>query len=282
MHSTTMTMPGATELENDNNNVTSSGAIGSDSYGQKYSSIEQMWESEGVVAGDLNTNWYERAATYYEDHCDATVDGVLGGFSHISTCDLDFSREFVSTLQHTIRPKLLQATNDAAAVVACECGAGIGRVSKGLLLPLGVSQCDLIESSEKLLAEAPIYIGDELSSRCRFYCRGLQEWTPKENTYSIIWIQWVLCYLVDEDIVAFLTRCKSALTEYGVIVLKENTCEGETFVLDKDDASVTRSLPYWLKLIEKAGLRVVYQERQTNFPDELFPVPMLALEANRD
>jgi protein N-terminal methyltransferase len=166
---------------------------------------------------------------------------------------------------------------------ACECGAGIGRVSRGLLLPLGVPRCDLVESSEKLLSQAPAFIGDPESSRCRFLCQGLQEWTPLPNTYSIIWIQWVLCYLTDDDIVAFLKRCGKALIAHGVIVLKENTCEGgETFVLDKDDASVTRSLPYWLQLIEDSGLRLIQQEMQRNFPEELFPVPMLALEVNPD
>jgi protein N-terminal methyltransferase len=250
--------------------------VGSDSYGETYSSIEEMWASEGVVAGEDNADWYERAAAYYEDHCDATVDGVLGGFAHITELDLDFSRNFVTAVQ-TERPGL--EWDDGAA---CECGAGIGRVSKGLLLELGVPRCDLVESSEKLLAEAPDFIGDPNSSLCRFICQGLQEWAPVPNTYSIIWIQWVLCYLTDEDIVAFLKRCGTALTAHGVIVMKENTCEGETFVLDKDDASVTRSLPYWLQLIEDAGLRVVRQEMQTNFPDELFPVPMLALEVDPD
>ena len=153
-------------------------------------------------------------------------------------------------------------------------------MSKGLLLPLGVIRCDLIESSEKLLSEAPVFIGDKESSRCRYYCQGLQTWMPKEHEYSIIWIQWVLCYLTDEDIVAFLKRCGTALTDHGIIVMKENVCEGNTFVLDKDDASVTRSLSYWLSLIEDAGLRVVRQEVQTNFPEELFPVPMLALEVD--
>ena len=246
---------------------------GSDSYGQTmYTSIEEMWASEGVVTGNDNSDWYERAAVYYEEHCDPTVDGVLGGFSHITDLDVEFSLQFVTRVQED-RPGL-------EWTIACECGAGIGRVSKGLLLPLGVIRCDLIESSEKLLSEAPVFIGDKESSRCRYYCQGLQTWMPKEHEYSIIWIQWVLCYLTDEDIVAFLKRCGTALTDHGIIVMKENVCEGNTFVLDKDDASVTRSLSYWLSLIEDAGLRVVRQEVQTNFPEELFPVPMLALEVD--
>jgi protein N-terminal methyltransferase len=95
-----------------------------------------------------------------------------------------------------------------------------------------------------------------------------------------------LCYLTDEDLVTFLKRCGDGLLEdgqQGVIILKENTCDEKenTFVLDNDDASVTRSLPYWLALIELAGLKVIKQDMQHNFPDELFPVPMLALQVDR-
>ena len=38
---------------------------------------------------------------------------------------------------------------------------GIGRVTKGLLLPLGVSQCDLVEPSPRLISSAPDYLGDQ-------------------------------------------------------------------------------------------------------------------------
>jgi protein N-terminal methyltransferase len=255
---------------------------GSDSYGTTtYSSPQEMWESEHVLPGhDTNPEWYERGRLYYDQCCDATMDGVLGGYSHISDMDIEFSKTFLVNLYPLDCPNT-NSTTKWSGTVACECGAGIGRVSKGLLLPLGVSQCDLIESCEKLLMEAPVFIGEENANICRFYCQGLQEWVPKEGTaYSIIWIQWVLCYLVDDDIVAFLRRCGKALAQDGVIILKENACVGESFVLDKDDASVTRSLPYWLNLIHDAGLRVVKQDMQSNFPDELFPVPMFALDVD--
>ena len=84
-----------------------------------------------------------------------------------------------------------------------------------------------------------------------------------------------------EDHVKFLKRFAEGLLEdgKGVIILKENTCGEETFVVDSEDASVCRSLPYWLKLVEAAGLRVILQHMQDDFPDDIFPVPMLALEA---
>ena len=55
-------------------------------------------------------------------------------------------------------------------------------------------------------------------------------------------------------------------------------CEGEVFVVDVDDASITRSLEYWLDLIAKSGLQVKRLEWQVDFPDDIFPVPMIALK----
>jgi protein N-terminal methyltransferase len=248
---------------------------GSDSEGRKYATIAEMWSSEGVSSGNTSS-WYARASEYYEENCPASLDGVLGGFGSISNLDLKGSKRFLEAVQKE-RPAL-----DWSAGAGCECGAGIGRVTKGLLLPLGVQRCDLVESSARLLSEAPKHIGEPGANLCRFYCTGLQEWTPRKQSYTIIWIQWVLCYLTDEDCVEFLKRCGEGLIpKNGVIVLKENTCDGEAFVLDNEDASVTRSVPYLLKLAQEAGLEVVTQQTQDTFPKEIYPVPMIALDLKR-
>jgi protein N-terminal methyltransferase len=59
-------------------------------------------------------------------------------------------------------------------------------------------------------------------------------------------------------------------------VVKENIC-GEGFVVDPDDHSLTRSNEYMLELFEKAGLEVVANVKQRNFPKELFDVRQYAL-----
>ena len=238
---------------------------GSDTQGNQYRNTREMW-----IAQDLSS-WYDRASDYYEENCDTTVDGVLGGLGFLTEVDLKASTEFVRSLGGF--PK----TNASSPSFACECGAGIGRVTKGLLLDV-CDRCDLVESSSRLLSSAPDFLGD-VSSRCRFYCSGLQDWAPAEGKYSLIWIQWVLCYLTDEDIVAYLQRCAKGLDDGGIIVMKENACADENFVVDVDDASVTRCLPYWLNLIDRAGLEVVRQRWQPELPEDIFPVTMLALQA---
>lgn len=249
-------------------------AKGRDSEGDEFESIADMWNLLGISLDDDANNdaeWYDRAAEYYEENCPGTLDGVLGGFASITKADLAGSKRFLENLL-VKRPSI-----DWASGVGCECGAGIGRVSKGLLLPLGIPRCDLVESSARLLSVAPEYIGDPDASKCRYICDTLQHWAPPKNTYSVIWIQWVLVYLTDTDIIKFLRRCGEALTQNGVICLKENTCDVELFVLDRDDASLTRAVPFLLKLVEAAGLIVAHQETQDDFPEDIFAVPMIAL-----
>ena len=263
------------ETQKEDNDATEFRGI--DSEGRHYSTAPEMWLTQGVTA-DQTGSWYRRAAAFYEDNCPPTIDGVLGGFGSLSDLDLATSRQFLHQLL-ALRPSL-----QLSAGVACECGAGIGRVTKGLLLndaDLGIRRCDLVESSSRLLYAAPDYLGDALASKCRFFCTGLQDWEPKAQYYSIVWIQWVLIYLTDDDAVAFLRRCGDALVPGGVIVLKENTCTDEDFVLDVDDASVTRATPYWKHLCRKAGLDVVYEEMQGEMPDDMFPVSMIALSPTR-
>lgn len=80
-----------------------------------------------------------------------------------------------------------------------------------------------------------------------------------------------------EDAVAFLQRCAAALRPGGFIFLKENVCP-KGFIVDSEDASVTRSHAYLTELTTKmAGLSLVSTARQQNFPKPLFPVRMYAL-----
>eukprot|EP01127_Copromyxa_protea_P010793 TRINITY_DN2667_c0_g1_i1.p1 TRINITY_DN2667_c0_g1~~TRINITY_DN2667_c0_g1_i1.p1 ORF type:complete len:109 (-),score=22.50 TRINITY_DN2667_c0_g1_i1:10-336(-) len=94
--------------------------------------------------------------------------------------------------------------------------------------------------------------------------------------YDVIWIQWVIIYLSDDDFVAFFTRCREALTETGIIVVKDNVTNAG-FILDVADASVTRSEAHLRLLFEASGLKVMEDKVQPHFPKDLFPVKMFAL-----
>ena len=249
--------------------------------GKMFGSIKEMWTTE-LGDNNISTNssrgrsrWYNQARDYWEDagNCPSTIDGVLGGFASISDLDLDGSQEFLLDLNEK-RPLL-----NIEGGSCCDCGAGIGRITKGLLLPIGFQKCDLVEVSQRLIYAAPDFLGDNYAGKCRYLCIGLQDFDPKPKSYDLIWIQWVIGHLTDVDCVKFLRRCANGLKAGGVICIKDNTCSGEdAFIVDKDDSSLTRSLPYLLHLCSRAGLKVILQKTQDNFPDSIYPVPIIALE----
>lgn len=72
---------------------------------------------------------------------------------------------------------------------------------------------------------------------------------------------------------AFLRRCVAGLVDGGLIVLKENTAEGEG-VHDEVDSSVTRTRDEFLAVFTEARQQVVLERRQNSFPQELYPVYM--------
>ena len=103
---------------------------------------------------------------------------------------------------------------------------------------------------------------------------------------ALVWIQWTAIYLTDADFVSFLKRCSESLTAGGVIILKGEyarrlftyTIWATHLTCDVEDASLTRSMPYWRHLIFQAGLRVIKESWQEDFPDDIYPVPILALQ----
>ena len=56
----------------------------------------------------------------------------------------------------------------------------------------------------------------------------------------MIWIQWVVGHLHDRDYIDFFRSCVRGLSPDGVVVLKDNTLDEWTFVVDRADSSVTR------------------------------------------
>lgn len=83
-------------------------------------------------------------------------------------------------------------------------------------------------------------------------------------------------HLTDNHLVEFLRRCKKALRPNGLIVIKDNVSY-EGVVPDEVDSSVCRDLEILHSLAGQAGLRIVQEEQQMNFPKEIYQVHTLAL-----
>ncbi len=231
-----------------------------------------------VAAGSVSTkaeerprdSWYGKAAAYW-DNIDATVDGVLGGFGDMTDVDLADSHAFFGR-----QGRICSKGTVTPGTLACDCGAGIGRVSEGLLLDY-CEKVDIVEQCKKYTDAAREYVG--MDSIRNIYTQGLQDFMPEEGIYDIVWIQWVIGHLGDEDFVAFLQRCVAALKPGGFLGMKENNAlESEVTVVDEEDSSVTRSDTELRRLFKAAGLKVVDVAEQTGFPDGMFAIRMYALE----
>ncbi|KCV70613.1 hypothetical protein H696_02970 [Fonticula alba] len=96
--------------------------------------------------------------------------------------------------------------------------------------------------------------------------------------YSAIWMQWVIGYLTDEDMVRFLLTCRRILTRDGpggMVFLKDNVGTQE-HIYDESDASITRTDAHIRRLFQKAGYILVDVKPQTRFPKYMIPVNMYA------
>lgn len=167
----------------------------------------------------------------------------------------------------------MQAKKAPGKSRALDCGAGIGRVTKEVLTRY-FSKVDLVEQNEAFLKQARQNLTAD-SKVGRLFHSGLQNFEPSEK-YDLFWCQWVLGHLTDDDLVSFLRRCRKALNENGMIIIKENI-SSHGIVEDSLDSSVTRPIDEFLRIFQLANLRVVRQAAQNNFPKQLFSVKLFAL-----
>ncbi|XP_019156326.1 PREDICTED: alpha N-terminal protein methyltransferase 1 [Ipomoea nil] len=255
---------------------------GLDSDGREFRNAEEMWREEVGEEGS-KSQWYGTAIRYWEK-VDATVDGVLGGYGHVNDADIAASDAFLTSILAERFPAQRDAPTAGRTsrhLVALDCGSGIGRVTKNLLLR-HFNEVDLLEPVPHFLEAARVNLAPEdltvpeMHRAANFYCVPLQDFTPDAGRYDVIWVQWCIGHLADDDFISFFKRAKIGLKPGGFFVLKENIAR-TGFVLDKEDKSITRSDQYFKELFNQCGLYIYTMKDQKGFPDELFAVKMYAL-----
>ena len=185
---------------------------GSDDSGLAYGSLQALWAEQARRHEEYaaaNTAWWD-ADGYGGASDDEAMIGDGG-----SGEDIEHSQRLLDAVR-AAHPQLLMRS-------ALDVGAGVGRVSKGVLL----RRCErvaLLEPCERWLKQARRYLGNKRAQRCTFLCTALQDFAaaPPAATYDVVWVQWTLQYLVDAHVVAALRGLAASLTAYGVLVLKEN------------------------------------------------------------
>ncbi|KAL6045078.1 N-terminal Xaa-Pro-Lys N-methyltransferase 1, partial [Balamuthia mandrillaris] len=245
--------------------------VGEDGDGNQYKNQEELWEAISVAEnteGGKKLEWYPRAEKYWKE-TPATVDGVLGGFGFLSEIDITSSEAFLSAF----------FSSGLQRSAALDCGAGIGRITKDMLLK-HFERVDLVEPNADFLNKAK-----ELLSPCQseshrvgeYFNSSLQEFAPQTAFYDVIWVQWVIGYLTDEHLVSFFKRCKAGLREGGILIVKDNLIRKRGFYVDTQDSSITRSDEYLKELFKQSNLELLKEEEQQDFPAGMMPVRTYAL-----
>lgn len=244
---------------------------------------------------------------------------MLGGYESVTTPDLKQSKRFISQVRRILQAQSQSSTTTSAASSikpsakigrAVDCGAGIGRITKGLLVKVA-DTVDVVEPIPKFADEVKMLKG-QIEGVGDVYVEGLESWTPPEGRrYGLIWNQWCLGHLTDGQLIEYLRRVKGALTgdntgmrendaslsngehntngkgkqydtssieEKGWIMVKENLSkEKDGDIFDEQDSSVTRTDRNFRRIFAEAGLTVIKSARQEGFPSELYVVMMYAL-----
>jgi protein N-terminal methyltransferase len=219
------------------------------------------------------------ALTYWNT-IPATVDGMLGGFAYISRIDLRGSANFLAKLRYRQQQSTLQQPSGGMMLTSgVDCGAGIGRVTIGFLSKV-CERVDVVEPIERFVQEVRKAELRGEGKLGEIFVTGLEDWNPAEKVYNLIWNQWCLGHLMDEQLVAYLRRCSHALAPGGWIVVKENMStnwEGRD-IPDALDNSITRTDQNFRNIFKEAGLTVIMDELQAGFPKKFYPVRSYALQ----
>ncbi|CAI9549864.1 unnamed protein product [Staurois parvus] len=232
---------------------------------EKYPLVKLFAMTSEVIDGEKQ--FYIRARNFYKD-VPATDEGMMGDFSDLSNTDIESSREFLR--------KFVGGPGKAGTDYALDCGSGIGRVSKHVLLPV-FNTIELVDMTEPFLEEAQNYLEEEADKVETLYCYCLQDFIPTPKKYDVIWMQWVSGHLTDRDLLIFLLRCKNALKENGVIIIKDNIAR-QGCRLDPVDSSVIRNINILRNIIRRAGMTIIAEERQRGFPELCVPIWMIAIQ----
>jgi len=224
----------------------------------RYQSDEAFWKT--VKPED----WYDNQLKYWQN---ATKDykGMLGGHLEVDEVDSKTSIEFLSSI-----------FTERSRKCAIDCGAGVGRVTKHVLGQI-FDKVDLVEYNEEFLEVAKEQMGEESYFR-NVYASSLHDFHfPENSSYNLIYAQWVLECLTDDDLISFLQRCKKHVSSDGWIVIKENMSCSHYFNVNGN--SCVRSRQYWETILEQCGLEVAHEQRQEGLPQGFFPVWMFALKS---
>ncbi len=183
---------------------------GRDDAGRLYATLGELHAEQAARRAEFyaaNDRWWHEDGYGGDDDEHAMVGD--GG----TDADVEHSRALLERAR-AMRP-LLRLGH------ALDGGAGVGRVTKHVLL----RRCErvtVLEPCERWLKQSRRYLGHKRSTRCAFVCERLEAHEPPAAAYDLVWLQWCLQYLTDEDAVRALRGLARGVGPNGVIIVKEN------------------------------------------------------------
>ena len=195
-----------------------------------------------------------------------TIEDMCGGLSGIHDYDILSTELAISKFN----------TSNIKSVL--EVGCGIGRISTNILFKY-FENIDLLERKREFLIKA--------EERCKnlnyqhgktifrdFYNSSIEDFTFKNN-YDLIFIQWVLEYLTDENLDEFLIKVYNNLNHQGVLIIKENVNEKSEYW--EDEGSHIREISFFEERFKRLNLKEIYSEKVDLGRTDLYDVQMWCL-----
>lgn len=138
----------------------------------------------------------------------------------------------------------------------------------------------MLEQNANFLAESDKYL-ESISAKVKNkYAQGIQEFEPNAGVrYNCIWIQWVLGYLSDTELMSFLNKCADWLhTSNSFIVIKENVSSGDENIFDSEDNCITRTVDTFTSIFNQVNkLKLIHIFKQ-NMPEGMLPVKCFVIQ----
>lgn len=222
-------------------------------------------------------NWYKKREAHWASK-EPVLLSVLGGFEKSHLSDVKCSCELLNGLILTkqIKPEY-----------ALDLAAGIGRVTEFVLSNF-FKEIDLVEKDKKFIEKCKVKFSSNNKIK-NIYMDSLEKF-KFERKYDLIWIQWCLENLEDEDLKPFLEKCYDNLNEDGIIIVKENLYnfegEGEEEEEEEDnyqfkysdlDYSKQRPDAFYINLFVKNKFKIKLHFLNPNWPEDMMPLCVYVL-----
>ena len=223
-------------------------------------------------------NWYKKREAHWASK-EPVLLSVIGGFEKSHLPDVKCSCELLNGL---ILTKQLKPGN------ALDLAAGIGRVTEFVLCNF-FKEIDLVEKDKKFIDKCKVKFSSNDKIK-KIYMESLENF-KFERKYDLIWIQWCLENLEDEDLEPFIKKCYDNLNEDGIIIVKENlyNVEGEgeeeeeeeednyQFKYSELDYSKQRPDAFYINLFIKNKFKIKLHFLNPNWPEDMMPLCVYVL-----